>query len=445
MKVELMKQNKNTPVVRVASAALAAFVLFFSLCVPSFAYSSVSTNGKDFTDQPLSVCSTGAQVVSTGLSFGKSSVNNNYFWVASAVDGVYCFGVRSSSTYIELFFASDSSISGNACYASSSSSDGTNASYYTIPRNSTNASYNLNYGSRNQATLISNSECPVPMFTDSSAGLAAVRDWIDNPPTSASHSLSTSLPAGNAIIIDISGNSGDVLSLSTTSALRHKSPWSDGNQSMNYTDTAPSSISTPYGSIISWSGSGNPNLFGGFNTWVLNGPLNPSKSYLVIVNPAYPNDNPDSITSNQASNGPIHISCAYCKGYTFVPLSSYWNNGSISNESGSVRLDGEYDESTQSWVTTNPATGEPQNPVSGGMTDVDAEHITINDWLQNISHQIGSFFSGAIGAVSNLVGAGSDFINSLSSLYSWLPGPVYAVLSSALILVITIGVIKVFI
>lgn len=437
-----MKQNKNSSVIRFFSFMLAVVALVLSISVPSFA---TIINDIGFDTQPLPV----------GQSFLVGTDTNGYSLnVTASTDSVYMYA-RDYGTSHPIYFVSFEpfTVSWHSVLPGSYDKTGTfTGALTTYPGTNsayTGRTYYYITGTMDGSgrPFNSNGTAYIPLVQ----ALYPIDDWLsymDNlPVVPAAHSFSGTLPAGNAIILDVSGNSSEPLSLSTSSALRHKDNWSDGNQMMGYFSTAPTSLSSPFDGThsITWRGTGSPNLFGGYNTWNSSAPLLPTGNYLVIVNPAYPNDNPDSITSNQASNGAISITCGFVRSATIVPLSSSWDNGSIVSSSGNIRLDGEYDPDTDSWSFVNSSTGEPQNPVSGGLTDVDAEHITINDWLQNISHQIGSFFSGAIGAVSTLVSAGSDFIHSLSGLYAWLPAPVYSVLVSALILVITIGVIKVFI
>lgn len=440
MKVK-MKQNKYSSSIRISSFVLALFVLFISISVPVFAYTDTSINDVDFTEQPIPVASgfTVSAMYNSGMPVGASGSASVHV-VSNSNDHVYCFAISPNPSATNIVCVSVDSFTATLTKNTSP------MDYASL--NSTSYTYNSRQLYYMNNTSFGTYTDLIPIFSSLNDGFSAFFDWLDNPPpVVAPHSLNTTLPAGNAIIINVSGNNAEALSLSSTSALRHKDNWSDGNQMMGYFSSAPTSLSSPFEGThsITWRGVGSPNLFGGYNTWNTTAPLLPTGNYLVIVNPAYPNDNPDSITSNQASNGAITISCGYCLSAQIVPLSSSWSNGSIVSTSGELRLDGEYDPSTDSWTFNNSVTGQPQNPVAGGLTDVDAEHITINDWLQNISHQIGSFFAGAIGAVSTLVSSGSDFIHSLSGLYAWLPAPVYSVLVSALILVITIGVIKVFI
>ena len=74
-----IKQNKNTPAVRVASAALAVFVFILSLCFPAFGYTDSSTNGVEFS--PLPVLSSGdtSSMVDAGSypwAYGRNERNN---------------------------------------------------------------------------------------------------------------------------------------------------------------------------------------------------------------------------------------------------------------------------------------------------------------------------------------------------------------------------------
>lgn len=428
-----IKQNKNTPAVRVASAALAVFVLLFSLCVPSFAYSDTSINNIDFTDQPIPSISTLDNIRSMGLKYGSIASGDSYVATTSSSD-VYFFVYRNGGTAYYPCAVSQSNLASNSTainlypYASNQ--------YLTWRQDNSTGLY---YGNINSGTTMTS--VLVPAFNSLSAGLSAVLDWINNPPVVVTpHPVSLSIPAGNALYIDVTGVSTVRASLSMTSEVAHPQSWVS-NQYYGFTSSYPSSIAgNPSGSIpIPWSGFGDKTILNRYKSFSWSITSVGNSNYLFIVNPYATIDEYD-----QSFNPTIYITVQEAVGYKFYQLTGgIGSDGTIGQQSDGTTASGVYDPDTDSWTTTNDETGLPWTPQEGGGNIITEN--SINSWLQQISTQIGNFFSGAIGAVTTLVSAGSDFIQSLSGLYAWLPSPVYAVLTSALILVITIGVIKVFI
>lgn len=82
-------------------------------------------------------------------------------------------------------------------------------------------------------------------------------------------------------------------------------------------------------------------------------------------------------------------------------------------------------------------------PTTGGYNEpIDDE--SIRDILQNFFKSITGLFSEGHDAIRTLTESAQEFVSHLSELYSWLPPQVLAVLTSAIILAIIIGVLKVF-
>lgn len=436
-----MKQNKNSSVVlRVASATLAAVFLFCSLSIPSFA---VSTNGLSFTGQPLPIVTSSSDVISSGLYAGYTTRSSTetwkyYFGSYNSPDDVYCFAVT-SGTYISFVLASRSQ--GNYVYnAHGSGSDYINTSssnYFS------SVSPVLFYHSHTvQWAVASSSTFLVPTFDSIEDGLNAVNAYIDSGGGGLANpvSLTKDVPAGNALYIQIPTNATVSISCSMSSEVAHPQSWIT-NQYWGTASGYPSSISgNPSGSTpISWNGYGDKTIFNRYKSFYWNGTVSSSDGYIFIVNPYASIDEYD-----QSFNPTIYVTVDQAKGYKYYQLTGgISSNGTIGQQSDGTTASGEYDSNTGQWTSVNDETGLPWSPSEGGGNLITTN--SINDWLRTIATQISNFFQGAIGAVTTLVSAGSAFINQLISLYSWLPAPVYAVLSSALIIVITIGVIKVFV
>ena len=446
LKVILMKNNIQYyhVSVRVASAALAVFVLFLSLCFPAFGYTDVSTNGVEFSPLPVLASGDTSSMVDVGSypwSYGRRE--HLYCSAKSTANTpnptVYAFTYQANSQYYLIMCSADRQqwsyyYSRYDNYGTPSYSSGN----VTADFSSTTYTYSDSYVFSATPTLTD----AVPNFSSLAAGKAAFEDFIENPPGPVlePHRLTLSVPAGNCVYIDVTGVSTVRASLSMTSEVAHPQSWVS-NQYYGFASSYPSSISgNPSGSSpIPWSGYGDKTLLNRYKTfsWSLTSVGN--SDYLFICNPYATIDEYD-----QSFNPTIYITVQEAVGYKFYQLTGgIGADGTIGQQSDGTTASGTYDSDTESWTTTNDETGLPWTPQEGGGNIITQN--SINSWLQQISTQIGNFFSGAIGAVTTLVSAGSDFIHSLSSLYSWLPSPVYAVLTSALILVITIGVIKVFI
>lgn len=272
-----------------------------------------------------------------------------------------------------------------------------------------------------------------------------------NPPEPplSSYSLNVSLPAGNILIADISNTGSNTYYLETTGGTSGAvvKPGMNNIQ-IGYVNSIPTSFSVPNSlwDYPSWSGSGKSSVFGTYNRQSTQGDFAISNTnamkYVIITNPMYPNDN--NASANRL-NSDLSITIDKVNSYVIYSLQTGYVSGNlIGTNDGSQYIDYQYDENTDEWVGVNQD-GDPASPVWGGQNDFENTPTTINDWLENIAHQISSFFSGAIGAIATLSVAVKNFAGTLMSLYVWLPSPVLSILSSAVMLAIVIGVIKVFI
>lgn len=463
-----MKQNKKN-----VAVFLAVFVLFVSLSLPSFAYTDTSSNGVDFSDQPIPALS----------SYDASSVMSHGIQVASAKSGA-------SYLYTDVYYASVptqqgklnedvytfyNNANGRIYCASNSKFSVVRVRFYPNNGNTTdtntvsstlNSTYNLYYTSWYCADY-SDVLPTIPCFSSEDDGLTAVQDWINNPPVSVTpHSLNYSIPAGYVAYFEIPSNETIRASVTTTSGVPlTPAQWASTNVLYGYSSSLPSGAFTlpiTGSTSFSWN-TGKTNLFGKSQHWSWLGTINTSSKYYFISNPTYSNvvgtnsNGSSMIVDNpSATNGYVDVYLSSVIDVKLFPLKSTITYdpsigayGGIDDGASGESYSVGYDDTTGQWVTTDP-TGNPVGvggvPI-GGDNSIDSipTSDTIVDWLENIARTIGAFFRGAVGAVTTLVSAGSDFIHALVGLYSWLPGSVYAVLSSALILVIVIGVIKVFV
>lgn len=297
----------------------------------------------------------------------------------------------------------------------------------------------------------------LPYYSTLSDGLLAVRDLIDNPPSSATvYNLNYSLPAGNVAYIKLDSSA-------TRAVLNTRMPvisylfgsWPNVTQKYGFSSNLPNSNTTfPLSgwTTVDWSKAAPFNILGqSYNACDIL-PLSSNTNYLIIYNPLYyyERDGGNGVESKFHDNGSIQIDIdgvTDIKVYGLTSSATIGPHPSVDDAITSVNdnnsWSGTYNPETNTieWEDQN---GDVSSPSVGG-GNIGSNPTTINDFLQNIANQISSFFTGAVGAVSTLISAASQFFQSLSGLYTWLPSPVYSVLISALIIAVTIGVIKVFI
>lgn len=290
------------------------------------------------------------------------------------------------------------------------------------------------------AGLFSGAAIPSNMKFDSLDDL--IESYEQDPVVS--QTLNYSLPAGNAIVIEL-GQGSNPYQISTTAI--NPGPVDGtglGGKQWGFYNSLPSTIEYPLSGAynIAFRGYGSTSVLGQYMTYSISGDFvleNHSEKYLIIVNPlwAYTSD-------GDVTNSRIDISIDKVNSFRVYPLGTQLVNGGWTSQNEGEYLDGNYDENTNTWYTTDEDGNIVESQV-GGYNYVDYGPQNVMQWLENIAHQISGFFTGAIGAINTLVGAISNFSSTLMSLYIWLPPAVQGILTSAIILAITIGVIKVFI
>lgn len=285
---------------------------------------------------------------------------------------------------------------------------------------------------------------------DCQASPNSLQMCLDYFNTGTVYNLNYSLPAGNVAYIEIPSNF-DGFNL-TCKFPENSSiigpPWWSITSRYGFVDALPTN-ETNFNSftLIDWEKADSGNLFGLTQNAIFN-PVGPfaQHKYLVIYNPLYYGGT-DNGPYEWLDNPSINITCvAYS-------IKVYALNSSIGpgQSSGSAQVntitegyvkDGEIDENGN--ITWTEDGVDSTEPITGGSNTPGAAQ-TIYSFLENIANQLTGFFQGAIGAINTVVAAISNFVNSLKGLYMWLPSPVYNLLTSAIIIAITIGVIKVFI
>lgn len=471
----LIEQNGHS-CVKLNKRKVLVLFLCLSLCVSFFSF-SVFADSFSFDFLPIITnWQNDADTFSDSLKVGERQTSSffiEYSYFNTTEDGYQIFVINVNNS---LYFVSESASPTNyyRCITQQTRlSDGVKLyntdSEVTFNTQSTSFDQNTNlrYKVLNPVFTISDD---IPFFTSLSGGLAAVRDYIDNPPSSGPElePFSYSLAPGNVIFIDVSGSDpSDVAVLTSSTGFSYSaSELQNTNQAFGYLDSIPSSFTLPLSGTnnIPWAPAGNPNLYGKYQHKTRSVyAYSSNHQYFVVVNPTY---DPYTLASgvvggdnvafaydnSNATNSYIDISGFSARAFKVYSLNSQliYDSGGWSSvtESDGPSYSGSYDSSTQTWTTVNDTSGESESPPLGGTNNIESDATTsetIFAWLETIASSIGSFFRGSIGAVTSLVASGSEFFRSISGLYSWLPSPVLSVLLNALIIAITIGVIKVFI
>lgn len=444
--MEKMKQNKNNSVViRVVTATLAAVFLFFSISIPTFAASSSS--GMTLLPYDTSFSGTymyNSQLPSNATLFYQRQISSSSYYDNIGIsnqDNTYaCYYMNGSTVNMAFFRDSDETFTVYWGERENSSSRCNTAISSWIPDEQNNPIVGKQRaigGIYSSSTSIRNSEWTLFDSLDD-----ATNAFLSFAQGAEPQEFNISISPGYALFIDIHGLSGVQGSLSTTTSKAFASPHTS-NQTLSYQNALPSGNVSPQGNGISWQGNGNKDLFGRYKSW--SATLIPNNyNYIAIYNPVHIDTYVDPEHEDFNGSISVHVNKAYSETTILIPLNTeLTGTGTVGTVTTEDQKPVVYDETTGTWIPTNQD-GTPYTPSPYG-DYMPSTVNSIHDWLQNIANLISGFFNGAIGAVTTLVGAGSAFINQLVSLYSWLPAPVYAVLSSALILVITIGVIKVFI
>lgn len=433
-KIQKVKQNK-----KIVAIICVMLMVTSMLSIGAYAYTDTSINGVDFTDMPFTM----SQYPNQANSFvaGTASGGNYLIWFDYDAN-YYLAGYKTGSSYYVVAISDNNY--GHVKYYYNRTSAGA----YTDTAVSTINGYWYHIVS--SYDLITASET-IPLFNSSQELFQAFADWIENPPVeyNSSSLRNYALPAGNAIILNVGGINGTG-SISQTTVDAY---WTYAtNIAGGSTRSVPNPITVPlnFTSQYTWTSIGKKNLLGQYHnfetSFSYSGGTSPTL-YYVIVNPTV-NDyiSGDGVQTPIRENATIYISATEINSFQIVQLNTEYSYGGVwqAEQSGDTAT-GTYNPDTQEWEVTNDTTGDPFVPTFGGDNTISSGSTSIRDFLQQIANTISGFFNGAIGAVSTLVNAGKDFFNVLIGLYSWLPPSVYAVLTSALVIVITIGVIKVFI
>lgn len=296
--------------------------------------------------------------------------------------------------------------------------------------------------------IISSSVPTIPVYSNASEFLQAVQYYFDNPPSSSStSSFQYSLPPGNVAYIEMGSSSAIKLSMDFPELSNtFGTPFSKANSAYALVDSLPTvGSSVASGTVIPWVKSGRLNLIGQTSEASF-GPVGPIASrYVAVINPSYY----DHVlaTGTYRQNPPIQIDALNVLSIQVYPLQSAYT---FDNDTGQVTTTiagdayvGDVDADTGDIYWTDPDGGSSA-PDLGGNNLPEAGN-SIFDTLRNIASDFSEFLKGPVSAVRVVVSSIREFMSSFTQLYTWLPSPVYNLITSALMIAITIGVIKIFV
>lgn len=396
---------------------------------------SVSALAADILPFVPVTSNTGADVAGNGIYIALWSNTGTQVYCGAQNSGVYV-GIVSGSLYFISVSPSDLYIYDVTTSGNVNNPRVRSLSLTTI---SGNQVYLYGYG---VGTSYSDT---IPVFSTQALLYEA---FLNSPsePEPATQALQYSLPPGNAIYIQVPQGASYTLKTRMPESVLGSNHYPGNNQAITLVQSLPSGGSAPTSPLIPWQQDGALSVLGLSRNASYQG-TNASAGYLCIVNPLY-----YSGTANGPyeflSNGSIDISIDMQSGFVVYPLDSSlgFTSGLGINVDTSI-LDtpytGEVDLETGE-IIWQDSSGGSTAPTTGGGNLVSTSE-TIFDFLRNIADEISTFLKGPIQAIQTVVAAIRQFLSSFTQLYMWLPAPVYNLITSALMIALTIGVIKIFV
>lgn len=305
----------------------------------------------------------------------------------------------------------------------------------------------------------------VPFYSSFSDAFQAVRNYIDNPPSS--DPIYDDIPdfyiqRGYAAYIDFGSDYASRTAKATFNSdfSRYSSLFSGDwdsvdNRRYAWASELPNNtnFSGSFGSPIDWTKVDPFDVLGRSKrgVWFLN--TTPQSRYLVIVNP-----NLWSYGQNAAEdqiNSPIlvHDLSGSTGEVKFYALNQRFDSQgtlvSSQNDNSNNNINGSYDPDTGNFNQTDfSGNSASQNP--GGDSDTPVIQ-SVGDYVNQIGQTLSNFANSLldllqkpISHITQLIDAGSGFMQGLRGMYSWMPVEIQNYLISALTLIIAIGVFKVF-
>lgn len=284
--------------------------------------------------------------------------------------------------------------------------------------------------------------------TESSAISACVNLLLSSFPSEGRRNVLYYMPSGNIAYVHVTDYSTQALlnvhldnpiSSSSLSALNMRYGWASDLPS----GSLPSASSlTP----IPWEPFGSTNLVGQYSSAQYSVDLSGhSGEWLVVYNP-FQSDFRSGVIPDGAFqttvNPDIMINVTNISGMKVYGLTQSLDPSTGAFSDTPSGAEWTLDQNSNGNVFTD-SSGNSGSPVQGGGGN-SVSTTNFWSWLNAQFESLKNLFATGHDTIQTLVGYGSDFMTSISNLYAWLPAPVYSVLCASLILVIIVGVVKVF-
>lgn len=268
--------------------------------------------------------------------------------------------------------------------------------------------------------------------------------------TSIPATSSFSIPYGNVAVLDLTRTT---ISLDLSTTFREKSalfgsPFPD----YGYWGTMSSLPGDGYtfdqssSNTIVWSRGQPRDILGATYNGVYTLESTSLNRFLYIVNPYTSAPSPDGILPSITVSGVPSGVVVYS-----YPLSSTLSNyGAVIATLEDTSLGGS-GEATASGGAINftDGNGDVYTSPDGGLNAPSESVQSVVDYVNSISKTLDNFveaflnlLKAPISHIQQLVNSGSAFMQSLSTMFTWLPDPVQAVITSGLVLLVVIGVLK---
>lgn len=399
----------------------------FSSDVTALSHSDIITSGSHILDSVNSSSHSVSSVFAVSSSSSTVCViyphpvsNSSFVMFASSIPFTLarCFSQNASEVFV----------------SSSIDPDSTYPFYYRI--------LSTNFGPYWSATAASDS---IAYYADSESDAISIASSL----VGSASSLDYSLPPGNVAFVEVAPNNSFSLSTQFVEATGlFSGVFSKTSQTWGWSDSIVSSGTFPLSghSLIPWAKGENTNLFGQSHFGVVSSvSLSGSGKYLVIYNPLYSFQTDQE--SNFEHNFNVNINCTAVKSITVVSLKGTLATGIESSWTLTSTPDGEIytgeidpDSGVPSFTDSS---GNSGSPVYGGDNYIEESTQNFKGWLNGIVQSFLGVLNSGRDAILNLVSGAAAFFSVFPSLYSWLPSPVLSVLTSAMVLALAIGLIKV--
>lgn len=358
----------------------------------------------------------------------------------------------------------------NYIYWVSPVSDSYLGGYWGLSVNNSNAqsSYGTStnglywYGNMNSAyNRVSSANSGLTQYADINSAISALDDALNIPLIRYPYTFQN----GYLFVYDL-GQSGSMYSFDLSSKSEEYSnigsiPFPDTNQCYWFDNSLPeideTTIPSSSAIYIVWSKGSKTNIFGQTQDMVATISGTSSGRYLYVYNPPvhYKWSGSSNPTASEVINYPVTID-GVSSGDNFYIYDSYARlsdfnqggkvTGTITGETGygSVSSDGA--------ITVTTSQGAIFNQTSGGSTDISganggslAENINgLKETLDNFLNQFVQLLSAPISHIRQLISASHEFLSEFSHFFDWLPSEVSGFVISAFIVMVAIGIFKLF-